>query len=175
MKTKTREKKANPGSDAEAVRVRLEHEMVEFFVHLAGMLDLPRSVGELYGALFAADAPLTMDALIGRLRISKGATSQGLRKLRAFGAVRVLYVPGDRRDHYVAETELRRLAAGFLREQVRPHLDRGAERIRRMQDLLDDAPADPAVAPLEERVARLAQWRSRADKLLPVIMRLIEH
>ena len=38
----------------------------------------------------------------------------GLRVLRGMGAIRTVYVAGDRRDHYAAETELRRArTAGF--------------------------------------------------------------
>ncbi len=160
-----------PGRDG--ARLAVERETIEFFVLAAGALDLPRSVGEIYGALFCALEPMTSEALIRRLRLSKGAMSQGLRKLRAFGAVRRVYVPGDRRDHFVAETELRRLASGFLREQVRPQLDQGAERIERLQELAAALPPD-VPDELARRVARLAQWRRRAERLLPLLNRIVE-
>ena len=46
----------------------------------AGMdlLNLPRSVGELYGVLFIAENPMCLDDLRIKLNISKGSTSQGL-------------------------------------------------------------------------------------------------
>ncbi len=150
----------------------LEREIVALFVRVADLLGLPRSVGELYGALFISPRPLHMDAVRARLDLSKGATSQGLRLLRQFGAVRVVAQPGDRRDHYVAETELRHLAGGFLREQVQPHLRSGAERVGAIEKLLQELPAaDRAV--LAERVRRLKRWRGRAERMLPVLLKLI--
>ena len=74
-----------------------EREVVEFFVHLGRYLSLPRSVGEIYGLLFAKGEAMTLDELVRRLGISKGSASQGLRLLRGVGAVRVGYRPGDRK------------------------------------------------------------------------------
>ncbi len=51
-----------------------------------------------------------------------GSTSKGLRLLRQLGAIRVIYKPGDRRDHYAAEIAVKMLLIGYLREKVEPHL-----------------------------------------------------
>ena len=50
-----------------------------------------------------------MDQIAARLDIRIGSTSQGLKTLRSIKAIRSAYIPGDRRDHYLAESEFRRL------------------------------------------------------------------
>ena len=152
----------------------LECEVVELFVHLAGMLKLPRSVGEIYGLLFISPGPLPMDELMARLNISKGSTSQGLKHLRGIGAVRAVYVPGDRRDHYQAETELRNLAAGFIREQVQPELKEGVQRIHKIRDCYEAMPDDQKEKVLSERVTKLEAWHSRISRALPMLLKLVE-
>ena len=152
---------------------QIEHEVVELFVHLAGLIGLPRSVGELYGYLFISRNPLPMDALMQQLGLSKGATSQGLRLLKSFGAVRTVYVPGDRRDHFTAERELRKLVGGFLKEEVIPHLQNGKERLEGIRSLLGQA-EDADRAALEERIERLDNWQRRSERLFPLVLRLIE-
>ena len=151
---------------------QLEAAIIEFFVRMAQVIGLSRSVGEIYGLLFASTRPLTMDDLIQRLRISKGSASQGLRLLRSFGAVRTEYVPGDRRDHYVAELELRHLLGGFLREKLQPHLAWGATRLNEL-DRLADALPDNDHDILRERLVRLNRWRTRGQKLLPMALKLL--
>ncbi len=151
---------------------QIEHEVVELFVHLASLIGLPRSVGELYGYLFISRDPLPMDALMARLGLSKGATSQGLRLLKSFGAVRTVYVPGDRRDHFTAERELRKLVGGFVKEEVIPHLESGEERLAGIRRLLDGVEGAEKAA-LKERVDRLANWHSRSDRLFPMVLQLI--
>ena len=148
----------------------LESEVVALFVRVADLLNLPRSVGELYGVLYISEEPLCLDDLRLKLRISKGSTSQGLKILRSFGAIRKVYVPGDRKDFYVAESSLRKIAGGFASEQIQPHLESGSERLERIRVLL--AAESPSEA-LEERVERLENWQKRANQVLPVVLKLI--
>ena len=110
----------SPGASLSAIEV----EVIDLFVSVMRLIGLPRSLGEIYGLLFISTLPLTLDDLVSRLQISKGSASQGPKTLRQIGAVKVTYVPGDRRDHFIAETELKRLAAGFIRPDAAPPRDR---------------------------------------------------
>lgn len=145
-----------------------EREVVEFFVHLARYLSLPRSVGEIYGLLFATGGSLTLDGLVRSLGISKGSASQGLRLLRGVGAVRVSYLPGDRKDYYEAEVELPALVRGFLRDQLSMRFNHADERLRRLRDAVDD-PANGAPDGLPHRVERLVSWQKKAKRLVPLV------
>ena len=117
----------------------LELEGIDFFVRLMNMMGLPRSVGEIYGLLYFSEKPLPMDAVASRLGISIGSASQGLKNLRTLKAVRSMYVAGDRRDHYLAESEFRRLFSNFMKDEIMPHLESAKERIRRMEELIDSS------------------------------------
>jgi DNA-binding transcriptional regulator GbsR (MarR family) len=74
--------------------VKLEVESIDFFVRMMSILGLPRSVGEIYGVLYFAENPLSMDEISSRLKISMGSTSQGLKTLRSLKAIRTSYVQG---------------------------------------------------------------------------------
>jgi DNA-binding transcriptional regulator GbsR (MarR family) len=151
----------------------LEKEVVEIFVRIAGVLSLPRSVGELYGILFIASEPMCIDDLMLKLKISKGSTSQGLKILRSFGAVNPVYVAGDRRDFYAAEAELRKIVAGFVNEQIRPHLNNGKARMARIEGLIDaEEPGRKEF--IAERIDRLQGWQKRANALLPFALNFIK-
>ncbi len=150
----------------------LEREVIELFVRMADVLNLPRSVGEIYGLLFISSDPLCLDDCRIRLEISKGSTSQGLKILRSFGAIRTVYIPGDRKDYYVAETSLRKIASGFAGEQIRPHVDSGKERIERIRELMERQGSDDRKT-LQEKIDLLENWQKRAGKALPLILKLI--
>src|SRR5256714_12182218 len=107
----------------------LETEIIDLFVNLSRLLGQPRSFAEIYGLLFISARPLAMDDLIGRLKLSKGSASQGLKFLRNVGAVKMVYVPGDRRVHYEAVAELRKLVTSFLRDPVVPDLEQAQARL----------------------------------------------
>lgn len=152
----------------------LEQEVVDIFVRMAGVLNLPRSVGELYGILFISPKPLCINDCMEKLGISKGSTSQGLKILRSFGAVKTVYVPGDRRDYFEAESALRKIVNGFINEQVRPHLENGKERMGRLNELVQ-ATAEPEQREFfADRIKRLKGWQKRANLLLPFALNFIK-
>lgn len=151
----------------------IEQEVIDVFVRTAGVLNLPRSVGELYGLLFISPEPLCINDCMEKLKISKGSTSQGLKILRSFGAVNTVYVPGDRRDFFEAESGLRKIVTGFVNEQVRPHLEKGKEHLSRLEKL--SAEADPENQEFfAERISHLKNWQKRANLLLPFALNFIK-
>lgn len=151
----------------------LENEVLEFFVRAAQLLGLPRSLGEIYGLLYVSPTPLSMEQIVQRLKISVGSASQGLKQLRNFKAVRTTYLPGERRDYFVAEQELRKVLTGFVQEEIRPHLESGQERLARMEEFLGQIETSEAKDELTARIHRLSRLHTLADRLLPLMTRLI--
>jgi DNA-binding transcriptional regulator GbsR (MarR family) len=142
------------------------------FISFLRLLGLPKSVGEIYGLLFVATKALSMDDLIERLQISLGAASQGLKFLRSVGAVKVVYVPGERRDHYVADLELSKFARSFIKDEWDPRMKRALDRIQRMESqalLMEES--DRAIT--FQRIERLKHWMERGQKMTPWILKFL--
>ncbi len=151
----------------------LERQVVSVFVDGVRVLGLPRSIGEIYGLLFISESSLSLDDLVLRLGISKGSASQGLRMLKSLGAVREVDGGGDRRTYYEPAIELKRLAGGFIREQVRPHLESGKHKINVLTATANDI-EDPARRKfLNERLERLETWITSSGRILPVLQKIL--
>jgi DNA-binding transcriptional regulator GbsR (MarR family) len=151
----------------------LELESIDFFVRMMSMLGMPRSVGEIYGLLYFSTAPLPMDQIVSRLGISLGSASQGLKTLRSLKAVRTSYVPGDRRDHYLAETEFRRLFSNFIKEEIMPHMESAKERIQRMEDSLSGTDEQTEEF-YQIRIEKLKKLTRAGSRLLPALAGLLK-
>ena len=150
----------------------LDIEAIEMFISFFKLIGLPKSVGEIYGLLFVATRPLSMEDLMDRLQISLGAASQGLKLLRSVGAVKVVYAPGERRDHYVADLELSKFATSFIKEEMKPRLERALQRVERMESLAKDLdPKERRTA--FERIDRLKHWMERGQKMMPWILKFL--
>lgn len=150
----------------------LETGVIDLFVNGVRVLGLPKSVGEIYGLLYISPEPRSFDEILNHLQISKGSTSQGLKFLRSLGAVRAVYVAGKRRDYYVAETELKKLVGGFIREELAPHLESGTERLEGLGELLPHAQGEHEKF-YYDRLGKLRAWHKRTEKLLPLIQRFL--
>jgi len=176
-KPRSKSENAPPGEAVAASESQLaiQSQFIELFVSAAGVLGVPRSIGEIYGVIFAAPQPLTFQEIVERLNLSKGSVSQGLRTLRSLGAVRTAYVPGDRRDFFEPETELRNLVAGLLRDRIQPHMEQGGRRLSRLRDELaaGNDLSEEAARVLRSRVGKLENWRKKSALLLPLVAKVL--
>lgn len=142
--------------------------IIGFFVHMAQIFGIQKSIGEVYGLLFVSPNPLPMDEIVTTLAMSKGSASQGLKMLRAIKAVRRVYKPSDRRDHYIAETELRKLVAGFVKERIGPELASGAKMLGDVEEGLAEIPEQHREF-FQSRVEKLRAWQEQAKVVLPFV------
>jgi len=90
--------------------------------------------------------------------------SEGLRLLRSLGAVNLVPVDGSRKDHFTAETSLRRLAGGYLRDRIEPYL-RGGEEIESLRKVIASNPAGKDFQ--QRRINRLHSWHRFFGRVLP--------
>ena len=123
-----------------------------------------RQMGRVWTVLFLSDRPLTAAEACDRLGISTGLLSMTLADLRAWGAVRKVTVPGERRERYEAEVQVWRMVLRVLGSRERGALE---EALRAFEASLEEVRASTADADPEVRAAA----RFRADRLA----RLVAH
>jgi len=140
-----------------------------------------KSVGQIYGLLYASPEPLSFSDIVERLQVSKGSASQGLRLLRSLGAINVVRPPlltqrpqdsGAeaemlRRDYYEPELSLRKLVGGVLQERVAPLAATGADRLARLRELVKQNGKDQKF--YLNRIKQLETWQRRLKTVLPVL------
>jgi HTH-type transcriptional regulator, glycine betaine synthesis regulator len=145
-------------------------ETIALFVRAAAVFSLPRSVAQIYGLLFTTPEPLCLDDISGRLAISRGSAFEGLRWLQDLGAVERVFLPGVRKEHFQAEFQLRKLATGFLRNQIQPHVENGADHLQRLKQTIEPSSKDASFQ--RERLRQITGWHKFFSRALPVIRAL---
>ncbi|MFT3828362.1 MAG: hypothetical protein QM691_01520 [Opitutaceae bacterium] len=143
-------------------------EIVEVCADAVQQLGLARSVGQIFGVIYASPRPLAFADVVASLEISNGSASQGLRFLRELGAVRTVDDPEGRRELFVPETELRRLLAGVLKRRFREPLEAGVARLKRLEAQLAAEP-EAEKEFLQQRVESLRTWHRKALRVLPLL------
>lgn len=76
-------------------------------------------MGRLYGTLLLSPEPLSLDELGDTLEISKGSVSMNMRDLERWGMAKEVWVRGERRKFYKAESDMWQVIRNVLgsREQ----------------------------------------------------------
>ena len=177
----------SPAKSAATFTKSFEQECADFFAEAVQIFGVPKSVGQIYGLLYASPIPLSFSDIVAVLNISKGSASQGLQFLRTLGAISVAnrveaefqisnFAPqaalrASRGIAFEPELSLRKLMSGVLRERVTPLAATGAERLARLRELAE-RDQNGSIFYLG-RVKQLETWRRRLKAVLPVLNRLL--
>jgi HTH-type transcriptional regulator, glycine betaine synthesis regulator len=135
-----------------------------------------RQLGRIWAVLFLSERPLAAPDLCDRLRISTGLLSMSLAELRRWGVVRSAPVPGDRKEHFEAETNIWSLVRRVLAERERRAIDSALGTVeaalREVKGALADV--DPEVKSAArfrlQRLEQLAQLCRVGQGLLRVLL-----
>jgi DNA-binding transcriptional regulator GbsR (MarR family) len=160
---------AVPGEDPVAA---VENEAIEIFTSVARVLGYPRSVGEIFGILFAAEEPMPFEGIARKRGISAGTVSVALRHLRDLGVILVIPIDGDRRDHYAVNDDFGRVHASMVRHHIEPPISASRRRIDRINILADKLSRGNRHWELAKRLRRFAEWQSQLTSLITTVLKL---
>jgi DNA-binding transcriptional regulator GbsR (MarR family) len=150
-------------------------EVIRLFVEHWGMMarawGINPTMGELFALLYITGTDWTADDLKEWLKVSRGNVSMNLRELLAWGVVRKLHRPGERRELYRAETEVWTLFRRILRERKRRELDPTLTVLDRISRLSE---TEPGLQDLGARVESLRHFFELVDALASRLLTLRE-
>ncbi len=86
-----------------------------------------RNMGRVWSLLYLSGRSLTALELRDRLKLSSGAVSMTLTELGRWGVVRRVWMQGERKDFFVAETNLWKMVTRVLGERERAEIDAAIE------------------------------------------------
>ncbi len=76
-------------------------------------------MGRLYGTLLLNPDPLSLDDLASQLQISKGSVSMNMRDLERWGMAKEVWMRGERKKYYQAESDLWQVIRHVLNSRER--------------------------------------------------------
>jgi len=135
-----------------------------------------RTMGRAFGLLYLSREPLAQSELQERLGISVGSASMTLAALGRWGVVHKVWVRGQRREHYQAETDFWKMISGVLNERERREIGAAVEVVSRAETAARAAQAavrGPAKADADfvvERVTRLGEICRNGETMLDMLL-----
>ncbi|NNE90436.1 MAG: MarR family transcriptional regulator [Verrucomicrobiales bacterium] len=85
-----------------------------------------RTVAQIHALLFTSEKPLNAEEICEMLGVARSNVSNSLKELQNWGIVKVVHIPGDRRDHFESMKDVfemfRVIAAERKRREIDPTL-----------------------------------------------------
>jgi DNA-binding transcriptional regulator GbsR (MarR family) len=150
-------------SDAEAAVSDSVGRLMEFW-------GFKRNMGRVWTLLYLSPTPLTAGDLKDRLQISSGAVSMTVAELLRWGVVKKVWVQGERRDFFAAETALWRMISRVLAERERAEIGVAIEAFERALEELEGARKATGVKAGDARAR--ADFQARRVRTLLELARL---
>ena len=157
---------------------KARREMIESAGTLFQVLGLPRSAGQIYGLLYLSAKPLSLGDMCNLLSISKGSASIGTRHLVTWGAIRQVWVPGNRRDHFEAVGDPGQLLRASYAEFVKPRLNSAEKRLALLFAELEKDVESGTLSKDEfkfctERLRTLLRFQEKVQSIGPLAEKLL--
>jgi DNA-binding transcriptional regulator GbsR (MarR family) len=147
--------------------------------HTTQSFGFGRIMGQIYALLYLSPKPMCLDEIARELGVSKASVSTTIRQLETWSAVRQVWVRGDRRDFYEAETDfnavIRQGVLGLLRKKFNTagvEIERIHEQLESELDHSEDGETED-LRVISQRVKKARDFHRKLNGLLS--NPLIEH
>lgn len=127
----------------------LKERFVIHFGEMGARWGVSRTVGQIYALLFVADRPLCADDIVDGLGLSRSNVSMGLKELQSWKLVRLLHLPGDRRDHFETPEDVWEIVRTLAEQRKAREIDPTLSLLR---ELAMEAPANASDAHAQRRM-----------------------
>lgn len=155
--------------------IEIHESVIDTMGRISSFWGFSKIMGQLYGLLYLSPKPLTLDAMAESLSISKGNVSINIRNLLRWNMVRQVWVKGDRKDFYEAETDFWKIIRGVLQEREKKEFSQALSSIgglRLKTNQLKKTGKSSDIAFTEERLKSLEEFIADMDKIVSVFITL---
>jgi DNA-binding transcriptional regulator GbsR (MarR family) len=155
-------------SDGEADVDAARERVIEGFERSAEIYGLSRSYGRLYGLLFFAHEPKSLDDLADESGFAKSTVSTAMKELERFHVVHRRSLPGEgKRAFFEAERDVWRILREFLDREVRREIDTMTRALDDAEEALAAADGERADRDLQ-RIRDLQRVYAQSERLVDV-------
>lgn len=121
---------------------------------MGGTWGVNRTVAQIHALLYLSETPLNAEDIQLQLGVARSNVSNSLKELLTYKVIRKYPIPGDRRDHFIAETDVWQVAKHIAAIRKAREIDPA---LTTLNDCLAAAAGDNRVT--DEQIKRLREMQ----------------
>ncbi len=134
-----------------------------------------RTMAQIHASLLISPKALSAEDVMGELSISRGNANMNLRALIDWNLVYREIIPGERRDFFIAEKDMYKVAMRILKERRKRELEPVVALLDDFKGVDGDEKSDPnEVKEFKTMVSSLSDFTQNADKALEKLVKAEE-
>ncbi|CAM4365274.1 GbsR/MarR family transcriptional regulator [Saccharibacillus endophyticus] len=154
---------------------RIRKRVIEVVGRNMELYGVTLSTGHLYGLLFFADKPMTLDEMGSEMQMSKTSMSTGVRTLLDLNMVNKVWEKGSRKDLYEVEYDWYQTFTDYFANEWRRAVESNLQALRRAMKEIDRMLESPETSEFVAEVLKKDREKIRqADSYYRWLDRLID-
>ncbi|MBV8665044.1 MAG: GbsR/MarR family transcriptional regulator [Burkholderiaceae bacterium] len=149
----------------------LTQRFILHFGEMGSRWGINRTVGQMYALLYVAGKPLNADDIAESLSFSRSNVSMGLKELQAWRLVKLLHLPGDRREYFESPKYIWDIFKTLLEErrrrEVEPTLSMLRDAMLETPTGADDKHAQQRMREMYDLIELSSTWFDDVQRLSP--------
>ncbi len=133
-----------------------------------------RTMAQIHALLLVSPAPLSTDEIMAQLQISRGNTNMNVRELMDWGIVEKVLKPGDRKEFFVADKDIWKVAMRIIKERKRREVEPILNALSQLKDI-DAEKGDKDVKQFIDTISQIQKFADQASKGVDGLVKMDEH
>ncbi len=147
---------------------------------MGGYWGISRTMAEIHAMLYVSIDPVCTDDVMDVLQVSRGNASMNLRALVDWGLIERIHLRGDRKEYFVALTDVWKMFETIIRQRTRREVQPILETIRQCRDMVGEgvqhghaaSEADPPAAAYLQRLDDMRGFLEAVGAVVELLMKV---
>ncbi|MBN8833206.1 MAG: transcriptional regulator [Niastella sp. SCN 39-18] len=129
-----------------------------------------RTMAQIHALLLVNPYPLTQDDIMEQLHISRGNVNMNVRDLVSWGLVERKIISGERKEHFVADKDIWKVATQIIKERKKRELEPMLKLLSQLE-ILDEDKKNKEVKQFKDMVGEIQKLGTQVDKILDLLIK----
>lgn len=132
-----------------------------------------RTMAQIHALLLVNTEPITQDDIMNELKISRGNVNMNIRDLIGWGLVERVIVSGERREYFIADKNIWKVATQIIKERKKRELDPMLKLLGQLENI--DDKKETGTKEFLNVVGDIKKLGNHADSLLDIMIKAEEN
>lgn len=132
-----------------------------------------RTMAQVHALLLISADPLSQDDIMEQLNVSRGNANMNIRELIDWGLVDRIIIPGERKEYFVAEKDIWKVATQILRERKKREFNPMMKVVESLEHVEGDK-KDKNLKQFTETIAGIKNFGKQAERMMDVMVKADE-
>ena len=129
---------------------------------MGGQWGVSRTVAQIHALLYISESPLNAEQIAKTLGVARSNVSNSIKELQIWKIIERVPIPGDRRDHFIAETDVWEVAFRIANVRKQREIDPA---LKTLEICLREAEHDPMMSSIQrQRLQDMYEFTGSIDR-----------